>query len=137
MDAKQQYSYDLTKQLTFFVISAEMLFCGYVLLNAKEFSNVEYASSLFLISGLAAISGVLWRVFYNETFHARSHQPPKGHKHLGRGFRIAVIGIRIFYPLYVLLSILFFCALLALGYNYLQDVAINNQHQQEAADSNQ
>lgn len=35
------YSYDLIQKLTFFVISIELIFCGYILLNAKKLSGIE------------------------------------------------------------------------------------------------
>jgi hypothetical protein len=66
-------SYDYTQRLTFFVIGLEVVSCGYMLLNADKLSKVEYAPILYVSSGLSAFFGILWRYFYNETYHESSH----------------------------------------------------------------
>ncbi len=70
----RHYSYDLVQKLTFFVISIELIFCGYMLLNADRFGSIKYSSYLFLLSGSAAIFGIFWRFCYNQTNHEESHQ---------------------------------------------------------------
>tara|TARA_R110002095_G_scaffold154140_3_gene133977 strand:+ start:82 stop:447 length:366 start_codon:yes stop_codon:yes gene_type:complete len=69
----KQYSYDLTARLSYFVISIELIFCGYVLLHAKEFIQIQHLSKLFLIAGLSVLFGLLWRFAYNQTYHESQH----------------------------------------------------------------
>lgn len=115
----KQYSYDLTKQLTYFVISAELVFCGYILLNAEVLGGIRYSSILFLMAGTAAICGILWRVCYNEIFHANTHGiKAKFHKLL------KLLNL-ITYWFYVILSIVFFIILLITGYKYLSNIEVN------------
>lgn len=70
----RHYSYDLVQKLTFFVISIELVFCGYILLNAENLGAVKYSSLIFLLAGTGAVSGLLWRFFYNQTFHDGTHE---------------------------------------------------------------
>ena len=107
----QQYAYDMTARLTYFIVSAELLFCGYVLLNAEKFAPVKYSSTLFLISGLAAFFGIFWRFAYNQTYHDRAHG--KNPSEVLRIFQIIV------YWLYVSLTIIFFSAIIWRGYVHL------------------
>jgi len=46
--ADRHHSYDLVQKLTFFIIGAEFVFCGYLLLNAEKLSDVKHLSTLFL-----------------------------------------------------------------------------------------
>ena len=107
----KQYSYDLTARLSYFVISIELIFCGYVLLHAKEFIQIQHLSTLFLIAGLSLISGLLWRFAYNQTYHERQHgkDPAKW---------LTVIQ-DVLYWVYIVLTVIFFIASLYFGYNYL------------------
>lgn len=120
-ERERQYSYDLTKQLTFFVISAELVFCGYILLNAKAIGGLGLSSILFILAGLAAMFGVFWRFFYNEVFHAHAHS-----------FRLRVIyhkAVKVTYFGFVVLSLIFLVLLLIMGYGYLSAIeeAANSQ----------
>lgn len=113
-ERERQYSYDLTKQLTFFVISAELVFCGYILLNAPTLKDVGHSSTLFVLAGLAAIFGIVWRLVYNEIYHAIAH---------GRSLRSYYYKIRTMsYWFYVGLSLIFFVLLLIVGYAYLSAI---------------
>lgn len=66
-------AYVMTEKLTYYVITAELVFCGYLLLNADKLVNFKEASYLFFSSGVAVLLGLLWRFCYNITSHARSH----------------------------------------------------------------
>ena len=113
-EREQQYSYDLTKQLTFFVISAELVFCGYILLNAKPIGGLGLSSILFVLAGLAAMFGVFWRFFYNEVLHAHAHNTVlRGSYHTA---------IKVTYFGFVVLSLIFFILLLIMGYAYLSAI---------------
>ena len=112
----QQYSYDLTKQLTFFVVSAELVFCGYILLNAKTLGALEYSSSIFLLAGVAALSGILWRFVYNTTYHHTAH----GSESSFSKFASMVKGPT--YYTFIGLSLVFFIFLLAVGYTHLSAI---------------
>ena len=113
-ERERQYSYDLTKQLTFFVISAELVFCGYILLNAKPIGGLGLSSILFVLAGLAAMFGVFWRYFYNEVLHAHAHS-----FRLRAGYHNAM---RVSHWGYVVLSLIFFVLLLIMGYAYLSTI---------------
>ena len=114
MQRKRQYGYDLTKQLTFFVISAELVFCGYILLNAKPIGGLGLSSILFVLAGLAAMFGVFWRFFYNEVLHAHAHNTLlRGSYHKA---------VKVTYFLFVVLSLIFFILLLIMGYAYLSAI---------------
>ena len=113
-ERERQYSYDLTKQLTFFVISAELVFCGYILLNAPTLKDVGHSSTLFLLAGSAAIFGIFWRLVYNEIYHTHAH---------GRSLRSYYYKVRtVSYSLYVGLSLIFFVLLMIVGYAYLSGI---------------
>ena len=108
----RKYSYDLTQKLTFFIISAELVFCGYVLVNAEKIAQVKHSSSLFLISALAALLGVIWRFLYNQSYHDNAHGIKK--KWYMKYFQIPT------YFLYVLLSFVLFISLTYMGYSYIK-----------------
>jgi hypothetical protein len=112
----RQYSYDLTKQLTFFVISAEIVFCGYILLNAEVLGVIKHSSALFLLAGIAALCGIFWRVCYNEIYHDTSHELKGKHHDIIKQLN------SITYFFYFILSILFFISLLITGYQYLSAI---------------
>ena len=107
----KQYSYDLTARLSYFVISIELIFCGYVLLHAKEFIQIQYLSKLFLISGLSVIFGLLWRFAYNQTHHERQHSKKPAKWLMSTQL--------LFYWAYIALTVIFFVASLYFGYSYL------------------
>jgi uncharacterized membrane protein len=67
-DLRRQ-SYDHIQTLTFFVISIELVTCGYMLLNADRLAGLPWARWLFLAVGIAALAGILWRFGYNEAFY--------------------------------------------------------------------
>ena len=118
----QQYSYDITARLTYFAVSAELVFCGYVLLNATQFSPIKHSSTLFLVSGLAAFFGIFWRFVYNETYHCKTH--PNSSKVLySKIFSSKILAVfqHILHWLYVLLTVGFFVMLLWIGYVHLSD----------------
>jgi len=114
--AERQFSYNLTQRLTFFVISVELVFCGYILLNAEKLGAIASADELFALAGIAAFFGVLWRFFYNQTYHNNAH---------GNGKKANVIlawAQLASYWLYVSLSVLFFILVLVAGYSYLHEI---------------
>ena len=109
----RQYSYDLTQKLTFFIIGVELIFCGYILLNAEKLGAINYASELFLVAGLAAFFGVLWRFCYNQNHYDATHE-----KQSKLNLKIKKVET-VSYNLYVLLTVGFFVSLLATGYFHL------------------
>ena len=115
MQTAQQYAYDMTARLTYFIVSAELIFCGYVLLNADKFGHIKYLSVLFLISGLAAFFGVFWRFFYNQTYHDGAHG-----KASIRGLHTLQLVV---YWIYIALTIIFFTTLLWAGYLHLSSIS--------------
>jgi len=114
LERGRKYSYDLTKQLAFFVISAELVFCGYILLSAQTLKDVGHINTLFLLAGLAAIFGIFWRLAYNDMYHAATHNL----KQRSFYFRAGTVG----YWVFVGLSLIFFILLLVVGYNYLSGI---------------
>ena len=112
---ERQYSYDLTQRLTYFIIGAELIFCGYMLLNSGQFGPIKYSSTLFLLSGLAALFGVFWRFFYNQTYHDSAHEKVSS--------KIMSALQLVAYWLYVLLTIVFFISLLWVGYFHLSKIS--------------
>lgn len=116
-DRKQQeehHAQQLVQKLTFFVVGAELVFCGYILLNAKSLSGVSFAAEMYLLSGIAAISGLLWRTLYNEEMSARN------------GKRAPLSGALLkaqstLYWLYIIASIVFFIGVLSVGYSYIHE----------------
>jgi hypothetical protein len=114
--AAQQYSYDLTARLTYFVVSAEMVVCGYILLNAEKFGGAGFSRWIYLSGGVAALSGVLWRALYNESFHALVHgMTLKNYASKLQSF---------FYLAYVGISFLFFGLMIWGGYSHLSDTPV-------------
>lgn len=111
--AFRQHSYELTQKLTYFVISVELVFCGYMLLNADKLNSIHGASYLFLACGIAALLGIFWRFFYNQTYHNHAHGIQ------GRLHKVASFLQIICYWIYVVLSIVAFVWTLIAGFNYL------------------
>jgi hypothetical protein len=112
----QQYSYDLTQRLTFFVISIELIFCGYILLNSEKLGVIKFSSILFLLSGAAAIFGLFWRFCYNQTFHENAHGK------WSRFYKIYNRTQTITYWIYIILTITFFLGVIGTGYNYIRGI---------------
>lgn len=123
----RQHSYDLTQKLTYFVISIELIFCGYMLLNAEKLVGIQGASYLFATTGIAAFFGILWRFFYNQTYHDNTHGVRGLINKIARHFQIVC------YWIYVSLSIVSFVWALSAGFTYLEKTNTT----QEAATSSQ
>jgi hypothetical protein len=109
----RHYSYDLTQKLTYYVISIELVFCGYMLLNADKLINIQGASYLFATCGIAAFFGIVWRTFYNEAYHNATHEFRSNPYKVARYFQMSC------YCVYVVLSIGTFVWVLIAGFNYL------------------
>ena len=115
----RHHSYDLVQKLTFFIIGAEFVFCGYLLLNAEKLSDVKHLSTLFLICGFAALFGILWRFCYNQTYHDNVHdQKSKFH---GIYYRVQILS----YWFYVVLTAIFFVSALWAGSIYVRKAEQN------------
>lgn len=114
--AARQHSYDLTQRLTYFVITVELVFCGYMLLNADRLSSIQGASYLFVASGIAALFGILWRFFYNQTYHNSAHRIRGRLNKLSNYLQILC------YWIYVALSIAAFVWALVAGFDYLNNL---------------
>lgn len=111
--ADRHHSYDLVQKLTFLVIGAEFVFCGYILLNADKLSGVRHSSTLFLVAGLSGLFGMLWRFCYNQIYHENVH---------GRRSRFHSIWYSVqisSYWVYIVLTAIFFVGSLWAGYNYV------------------
>lgn len=125
---KQQYAYGLVERLAFYVISAELIFCGYVLLKAKEFGAITGSGTLYLFAGLAALSGIVWRYFYNERYHEYAHGVvvplPQFIEKWIKKDTVEPIFFHWSYWIYLLLSLLFFVLLLAIGFVHLISVEV-------------
>ena len=117
---EQQYSYDLTQRLTFFVISIELIFCGYILLNFEKLGVIKFCSILFLLSGAAAIFGIIWRFCYNQTYHDNAHG-----KHPGK-FKFLNWAQIYSYWIYVALTIAFLLGIVGTGYEHINRIEKGN-----------
>jgi len=124
--AFRQHSYDLTQKLTYFVISIELIFCGYMLLNAEKLVGIQGASYLVATCGIAAFFGILWRFFYNQTYHDHAHGVHSLLHQIARHSQIVC------YWIYVALSIASFVWALSTGFAYLEKT---NTTQKKAASS--
>lgn len=113
----RQHAYELTQKLTYFVISVELIFCGYMLLNADKLKGIKSASFLFLAAGIAALLGILWRFFYNQTYHNNAHQI-KGVVHRASAWLQIIT-----YWLYITFSIAAFIWALIAGFIYLDNIS--------------
>jgi hypothetical protein len=112
--ADRHHAYDMVQRLTFLIIGAEFVFCGYILLNVDKLTNVEYSSWLFLISGLAGLFGILWRFCYNQTYHDSVHDKKNKFHRAWNFFQI------VSYRSYIALTGLFLISVLLVGYNYVR-----------------
>ena len=123
---RKKYAYDITQKLTYFVITAELALCGYMLLNADKLSKIHGASYLFLTCGVAAFTGILWRFCYNITYHAHAHFEgelnPYNKYFSSKTYRGARYCQGKFYNVYVLLTIGSFLWILVAGFIYLSNM---------------
>lgn len=128
----RRHSYDLTQKLTYFVVSLELVFCGYLLLNADKLENFEQAPYLFVASGLAATMGLLWRFCYNMTYHASAHfeQSKKSGYFESCPYRLAVTFQSWFYYVYVGITIPTIFFILGSGFLYIKEYP---RHQHSSA----
>lgn len=69
----RQYSLELVQKLTYFIITIELVGCGYILLTADKLIEIENLNYLFLMCGVSALMGLLWRFFYNQVYYNRCH----------------------------------------------------------------
>ncbi|MEQ1599240.1 MAG: hypothetical protein ABL880_07745 [Methylotenera sp.] len=107
----RQFSLELVQKITFFVISVELIGCGYILLQAANLTEVKHLNYLFLLCGLSALLGLLWRFCYNNSHFNSTH-----------GYQFSAFLNRIqswLHNLYVVASIVTFVWFLYLGFNYL------------------
>jgi cytochrome b561 len=114
----RQYSYEIVQKLTYFIVSAELVTCGYILLNADSLAGIKDLNYLFLICGIAAMAGILWRFFYNITYHNNTHGINDCAHKIAKKLQISI------YYLYVVLTLLTFAWLLIRGYLYLTSLNI-------------
>ena len=87
-----------------------------MLLNAKMLTGLQGASYLFVVAGIAALFGILWRFFYNQTYHNNAHGIYNRINQISCHLQIVV------YWIYVVLSIASFLWALVAGFNYLEIV---------------
>ena len=116
----RQYSLNSVEKLTYFIVSAELVTCGYILLNADALVAISGLNYLFFLCGIAAMAGILWRFFYNITYHNNTHDINNCTHKISEKLQITV------YPLYVFLTFLTFSWLLIRGYLYLTTLMIAN-----------
>lgn len=116
----QQYSYDLTQKLSFFIISIELIFCGYILLNFEKLGVIKFSSLLFLLSGAAAIFGLVWRFCYNQNQHDAAHDKRSGK------FKLLNWIQNFSYWICVALTIAFFLGIVIIGYEHIKQVERGN-----------
>lgn len=114
----RQYSYEIVQKLTYFIVSAELVTCGYILLNVDSLSAVKSLNHLFLLCGFAAMTGILWRFFYNITYHNNTHDINNRVHRFCQKLQLVI------YYLYVLLTLVTFTWLLIRGYLYLRSLNI-------------
>ena len=107
----RQFSLELVQKLTYFVISAELIGCGYILLQASSLTEVKHLNYLFLLCGISALLGLLWRFCYNNSHFNYTH-----------GYQLPPYLSRIqgwLHDSYVVGSVATFVWFLYLGFNYL------------------
>ena len=113
------YSYDLVQRLTYYIVSAQLVTCGYILLNSSSLLAVNNLSYVFLLSGLSAFMGILWRYFYNITYYNRTHGINNWQHACSSKLQ------KVIYWVYVLLTIVSFILLLTSGFCYLKSLNID------------
>jgi len=112
----RQHSYELTQKLSYFVISAELVFCGYILLNADKLIDIKGVNYLFITCGLAAVFGILWRFFYNETYHNDAHGVKHSRYLLAGKLQTSC------YRVYIAMTAVTFVWAMVSGFNYLTTI---------------
>lgn len=124
-EVNQKYSYDITQKLTYFIITIELAFCGYMLLNADEVSELKGSSYLFMTCGVAALLGILWRFAYNISFHSYAH----GQKELlsTKAAKASQSWLHGFYALFSVISLIW--AVIS-GFIYLQNYPMPHKAQE-------
>ena len=114
----RQHSTELVQKLTYFVISAELVACGYILTTANNLIAVENLNYLFLLTACAALFGLFWRFFYNQVFYNNVHD--KNGELVSGLLHKLVVRLQWFsYYIYVILSIVAMLWFVFLGFNYL------------------
>lgn len=53
------------QQLGYFIMTIEVIICGYILLHLKDLRNIPFLWFIFLISSTSCICGLLWRFLLN------------------------------------------------------------------------
>lgn len=127
----RNFAYELTQKLTYFVVTTELVFCGYVLLNADKLVHFTVAAYLFGASGLAAAVGLLWRFCYNITYHAHAHaqQSIRTGYFETRAYKVARFVQGYLHNSYVVLSVSTFFCILGYGFVYILNYAdLQRQH---------
>ncbi len=114
----RQFSLELVQKLTYFVVSVELIACGYILLQAANLSEVKNLKYLFLLCGISALLGLLWRFCYNITHYNATHQLSDFIGKLARKLQSPL------HDLYAVCSILSLIWFLYLGFNYLSYISI-------------
>lgn len=121
----RQHSTKLVQKLTYFVISAELVACGYILTTASNLIAVENLNYLFLLTACAALFGLFWRFFYNQVFYNNVHD--KNGELVSGSLHRLVVKLQWFsYYIYVVLSIAAMLWFVFLGFNYLTSLNLPN-----------
>ena len=110
-DHEKRYSYDLVQKLTFFVVSSELIICGYILLNQEKFQKAFLLNYIFLFFGISGFCGIVWRFLYNTIIHNSSHEI--------KTKNIILYINNIIYNLYILFSLSSYILALVVGFKYL------------------
>lgn len=63
---REQVGHDFSQKLTFFIVGAELAICGYTLVYKEALKSFYLIPEIFLISGISALFGLLWRSSYNR-----------------------------------------------------------------------
>ncbi len=116
----RQYSLELVQKLTYFIITIELVGCGYILLTADKLIEIENLNYLFLMCGVSALMGLLWRFFYNQVYYNHCHE-------IKHSINVVVVKLQwATYCLYVILSISSLIWFLILGFGYLSNISTGN-----------
>ncbi len=119
----RRHSIEVIQKLTYFVISSELVACGYILITADKLVAIESLHFLFLALAFAAFFGLLWRFFYNQTYFNNVHD--ESGELVNNYFRKTSVLLRtVTYYTYVVLSILSMCWLTLIGFNYLKSLTV-------------
>lgn len=116
----RQYSLDLVQKLTYFIITIELVGCGYILLTADKLIEIKSLNYLFLLCGASALMGLFWRFFYNQVHYNNCHGINNCIHNVVRKLQF------IAYYLYVIFSITSLIWFLILGFRYLSNINTGN-----------